>query len=102
MGSAASCLQRIAAAGGERQRFFTSAELAANGRDPFAHGSKTAGGVMTGSSSMTPPSSPEGLNLTTYAITSQGRSSSSSRVSGDDQDNNLLGKFRLDGILPAP
>ena len=61
MGSAASCLQRIAAAGGERQRFFTSAELAANGRDPFAHGSKTAGGVMTGSSSMTPPSSPRRL-----------------------------------------
>ena len=68
MGSAASCLQRIAAAGGEKQRFFTSAELAASGRDPFAHGSKTAGGVMTGSSNMTPPSSPEGVNLMTYAI----------------------------------
>ena len=61
MGSAASCLQRIAAAGGEKQRFFTSAELAASERDPFAHGSKTAGGVMTGSSSMTPPSSPRRL-----------------------------------------
>ncbi len=33
-----SCLQRITAAGEERRRFFTSAGLAAIGRDSFAHG----------------------------------------------------------------
>ena len=102
MGSAASCLQRIAAAGGEKQRFFTSAELAASGRDPFAHGFEDCWWRDDWLIELTPPSSPRRLSLTTYAITSQGRSSSSSRVSGDDQDNNLLGKFRLDGILPAP